>query len=550
MRLLDAEIQQAKALVIDPNPGSRSALVAMLKDAGVGKVEQSAKASDARKAIESKPFDILLCEYHFPGESTSGQDLIDDLRLAQLLPLNTVVVMISGEADYARVAEAAEAALDAYIIKPHTEQALLQRLSEARHRKRLLKPILDRVQSRQYNEAIDLCQGLFETKGPGWVHAARIGAELLLNNGQPHAAMKMLEAVLATKALPWARMGIARSHYQAGSLNNARRTLESLLSEQPGYVDAYDVMGRVMLDQGDTLGAVDALRRACELTPGSVARLQKFGVLSFYYGNHQDAMQSLQRATQIGVSSKSYDMQGLVLLACLQFDHRETRALALSQATMRRVQREVPNSARLQRFADVVDCLHHLACRKVPDAVMQIKRMLNQVTEPQFDFEAACNLLMLVTRLYAEEVKLDDIHHPMNQLALRFAVSKTTCEMLASAARHEEELVGPIRLGYTHICTIAEAAVSQSVAGNPAGAVQELLIHSTQTLNSKLLDLAAHTLDRHRAAISDVSDLQQRIEALRNRYHAYGTQLRLTRPGETDASAPGPTASTAASRAA
>ncbi|MED5619194.1 response regulator [Ideonella sp. BN130291] len=534
MRLLDSDIHQAKALVIDGNPGSRSALVAMLKEAGIGKVEQSAKVADARRLLESRPFDIVLCEYHFPGETMSGQDLIDDLRLAQLLPLNTVVVMISGEAAYSQVAEAAEAALDAYVIKPHTEQALRDRLAEARQRKRLLKPILDRVQAKQYQEAADLCLTLYETKGPGWIHAARIGAELMLNLGQAHTAMKMLEAVLATRALPWARMGIARTQYKVGSLNNARRTLESLLSEQPGYVDAYDVMGRVMLDQGDTGGAIEALHRASDLTPGSVARLQKFGVLAFYYGNQDEAAEALARATNIGVSSKAYDMQGLVLLAALQYDKRETRQLALSQATMKRVLREAPNSARLNRFAGVVDALHCLATRKVPEAVMQVRQMLGSVTEPQFDFEAACNLLMVATRLYAEETKLDDIEHSMDVLARRFAVSKTTCEMLVSAARHQPELAGPIRLGYAHISALAESAVSLSVAGKPQAAVMDLLSQAEQTLNSKLLDLAAHTLERHRAAIPDAPRVQERIDALRSRYHSYGTQVRLTRPGEHD----------------
>jgi hypothetical protein len=39
-------------------------------------------------------------------------------------------------------------------------------------------------------------------------------------------------------------------------------------------------------------------------------------------------------------------------------------------------------------------------------------------------------------------------------------------------------------------------------------------------------------VQRHRAAIGETSELEQRIEALRNRYHSYGTQVRLTRPGE------------------
>lgn len=532
MRLLDGDIQQAKSLVIDGNPASRSALVAMLKEAGVGKVEQCSKVADARRLLEARSFDIVLCEYDFPGESMSGQDLIDDLRLAQLLPLSTVVVMLAGEAAHAQVAEAAEAALDAYAIRPYTEQALRESLAEARQRKRVLKPILDKVQDKQYAEAAELCQTVYKSRGLGWVHAARIGAELMLDLGEAHAATKMLETVLATTALPWARMGIARTQYKAGSLNNARRTLENLLSEQPGYVDAYDVMGRVLLDQGDSIGAIEALRRACALSPGSVARLQKFGVLAFYYGNPADAIDALHWATSIGLASKAHDMQGVVLLAALQYDRRDTRQLALTQAMMKRVLRDAPGSARLNRFASVLECLHLLASGRVQDAAVHVRKMLASAAQPQFDFEAACNLLMLLARLYAEDASLGDIEQPMTALAQRFAVSKTACDMMVSAARYQDKLTGPIRLGHAHINAMTEAAVSLSAEGKPNQAVLELMSQSEQTLNSKLLDLAAHMLQRHRSAIPNALQLQERIDALRTRYHSYGTQVRLTRPGE------------------
>lgn len=527
---LDTDIQRATALVIDPNPASRSALVTMLKSACVASVEQCARVADARRVLELRHFDIVLAEYHFPSESMTAQDVLDDLRLAQLLPLSTVVVMISGEAAYAQVAEAAEAALDAYVIKPHTEQALRDQLAEARQRKRWMKPIFDQIESQQYGKAADLCQGLFETKGPGWIQAARIGAELLLNLGQPHAAMKMLEAVLSTQALPWARMGIARTHYKAGSLGNARRTLESLLSEHPGYVDAYDVMGRVMLDQGDPGSAIDALRRASALTPGSVTRLQKFGLLAFHYGNADEAAEALQRATALGVNSKVFDLQGLVLLAALQYDKRQTRALALSRATMMRMRREAPVSPRLTRFESVVDILHKLATRRVPEAVMQVRAMLQTVREPSFDFEAACNLLMLLARLFEDETRLDNIDQPMQQLTRRFAVSKTTSEMLASAARNLEPLAAPVHAGYAYIGAIVESAVQRASGGKAGEVVLELLTHAEDTLNSKLLDLAGYNLTRHTQAVPDAASLGARIEVLRQRHHRYGAQVRVALP--------------------
>ena len=49
------------------------------------------------------------------------------------------------------------------------------------------------------------------------------------------------------RAMPWARLGIARAQLEGGHSAPARRTLESLLSENPTFADAYDVMGRAQL---------------------------------------------------------------------------------------------------------------------------------------------------------------------------------------------------------------------------------------------------------------------------------------------------------------
>ena len=91
---------------------------------GVGHVAHASRAADARRMLEGRTFDVVLCDYHFDHSPMSGQDLLDDLRRSQLLPYSTVFVMVTGEAGYTQVAEAAEAALDSYLLKPHTASAL------------------------------------------------------------------------------------------------------------------------------------------------------------------------------------------------------------------------------------------------------------------------------------------------------------------------------------------------------------------------------------------------------------------------------------------
>lgn len=529
MRPLDADIGQAVALVIDGNPSSRSVLSAMLREAGVGTVLQSTRALDARKLLENRRFDIVLCEFHFDRDTMNGQELMDDLRQAALLPLSTVVVMISSEADYGHVAEAAEAALDAYLVKPHTEEALRDRLGQARHRKRLLAPVIALIEDDRFEEAVEMACACSAARGPAWLQAARLAAELHLRLGRPHESVQMLETILHTGALPWARLGLARAHVEAGAVLQARRTLESLLGDHPGYADAYDVMGRVLLADGQPGQAIEVLGRAVSLTPHSVSRRVKLGLLHFYYGDPREALAHLDVAVRLGLNAKVFDLQGLVLQAALQFDRRDRRGLTLTAHSTSRQRSQAPQSARLRRFESTTGILLALLERRVPAAVADLKALLAEAMAPDFEFEAACNLLMVLSRVESAELHLADLDDQVVRLAERFAVSRTTCEMLCGAVRGHLPVIDLIRRAYAGIGQIGEGAVSLVLEGRPRDAAVTLIAQADRTLNAKLMDLAVHTLQRHGGAIPDAEELLDQALQLQQRCASYGAQPRRPR---------------------
>ena len=531
MITLDPEIHGASALIVDGNNASRSVLVSLLRDFGVPTVTQARHPQEARRLLESRHFDIVVCDYHFDAGEISGQDLMDDLRLAHLLPLSTVVIMISAEAGHAKVAEAAEAALDSYLLKPHTADALRLRLVQARQRKRALRDVIKLVEEGAFVEAAQMCQVRFETQGPAWVQAARIGAELWLRLGKPAAARRMFDAILKIGAVPWARLGVARSQYDAGGMGQARRTLESLLNEQPGYADAYDVMARVLLDQGLPEGALAASREALSLTPGCIARLVKHGLLASLYGDPREASAALERAVRFGLHSKVFDLQGLVLLAFLQFDRGDLRGLTRSWRSMNAAREPHSQSDRLRRFATVINVLKALLERQVTDAVTQTQAMARESLDPTFEFEAACNLLAILSRLTRCELRLESLDADVRLLAQRFAVSHTTCELLVKSLQADASLTAIVRDAYARICTEAEGAVSHTLKGSPGEAANLLLKRAEVTLNAKLMDLAVHTMERHGQSIEGLETLQDRAQSLLTRYRSYGTQIQLTSSG-------------------
>lgn len=532
MQPLDPDIQECKALVIDANPTSRSTLVSMLRDWGVGTVIQTGRPADARKILENRVFDIVLCEQHFDIKGMGGQDLLDELRRAQLLPFSTVFVMVTGEASYTKVAEAAESALDSYLLKPHNADTLGERLRQSRRRKRILRDIFEAIEAQDYQHAARLCMQRFAERAEYWLYAARIGAELLLRVGDHESARKLYEAVRETRALPWAKLGVARSYVEEGNTQQAKRTLDSLLSDNPGYADAYDVMGRVQVEQGDLAGALDTYRRACDLTPASVSRLQKAGMLAFYAGETEEAERALDRAAIVGISSKMFDLQTLVLQSFLKFDKADARGLSRASDNLAHAREKQPDNERVQRFHELVAVLRTLADRQLARVVQHVKDLVREIREESFDFEAACNLLSLLVRVLKTEVALPDGDLWVTAIAKRFCISKATTDMLAALVRGVPEYEKIVRDVHIEIASMAETAMTHSVKGSPEKAVSTLLQQGKDTLNAKLIDLAGKVLTRHRERIgSAYPELNSRSLELRERFGIDGSAINITEIG-------------------
>ena len=524
---LDDSIAKSTALVVDPNPTSRSILTCQLRDLGIGTVVQCGQISDARRRLEIRPFDFVLCEMDFPGVGRSGQELIEDLRRNQLLPLSTIFVMVSGESTYARVAEVAESALDSYLLKPYTANALEKRLQHARHRKQTLHTIFQAIEADDLDTAAALCLKRFANRGRYWLYAARLGAELLLRLERHQEASVLFESIVASQALPWARLGIARAQLAAKEVTQATRTLESLIAEQPSYADAYDVMGRVQVEQGNLTEALEIYAKAAESTPGSISRQQKLGMLAFYMGDTKAATLALSRAVAMGKNSRMLDFQSVVLLAFAQFLARDSKGLHRCVTDLTSAHQRIPNSRRLARFVEIVEVLSLMSQRQVGAVVARTRDLAKELRHDSFDVEAACNMLSLISQLTAAEIRLPDAEDWVDHLALRFCTSKGFCELLARTASAHPPFADRVRLGHGQVSQMIQKSIMHSVTGDPATAVKTLQSHAESTLNMRIIEAARAMLQRHEEKIDGAKQLAGDAEAMQRRYGSSAEMPRL-----------------------
>ena len=518
MSALVPNLLSTRALVVDGNPRSRSILVSQLKDFGVGTIVQCPKLADARLKLEMATYDIVVCEQYFEREDSTGQDLLDDLRRNHLLPFFTVFVMVTSEATYAKVAEAAESALDAYVLKPHTAHTLSVRIQQARERKESLRDIFSHIEREQYPEAADLCKQRFSERGDYWLYAARIGAELMLRIGHLTDAQQLYEAVVEANTLPWAKLGVARAQLEQGYPARATTTLQSLIETEPGFTDAYDVMGRAQFELGNFDNALATFKMSTKLTPGSVNRLLKHGMMAYYAGDRAEGLELLDRATRIGLDSKLFDAQALVLLAFARLDNNDQRGLMRTIEQLHHLAAKKPNSTRLQGLIDVANCLLAISEYQTARALEDVRRLAKTILEPAFDFESASNLLALMTRLAMRSIQLYEVDAAVDTMGQRFCTSRALTELLACAGAGRPDYINRIRAAHVAILKFTEEAMTMSLKGEPQRAVEALLEHGATTLNAKLIESAHLVLHRYTGRIPDEAALKVRAQGLRETY--------------------------------
>jgi len=528
MALYDDDLSHSRALVVDGNPTSRAILVNQLRDFGVGAVEQATRAIDARRVLEYKRFDIVLCEQYFQPGTPTGQDMLDDLRRNQLLPFATVFIMVTGEATYAKVAEAAESALDGYLIKPHTATRLAERLYQARQRKTALQDIFSAIEAEDYARGAQLCMERFESRGPFWLYAARIGAELLLRTERYNDAQTLYEAVIAAKTLPWAKLGVARSLLDKGEPMRAISTLENLISEDPRYVDAYDVLGRAQFELGNHEQTLAAYKMACSVTPYSISRLQNLGLMTYYSGDRAEAEKILGQTARLGLDSKMFDPQTLVLLAFARLENSDRKGLQQCRDDFVRLIDRDEKNERLRRLAAIVDALTLIMDRQFARAVDAVRSLATKARDPDFDFESATNLLALMAQLANKAIQLDDVEPAVDALGLRFSTGRSMSELLAGAAGVHPPYAERLRTASANILKLAENAMSLSLSGDPASAVRNLLADGHETLNAKLIETAHLVLQRYAGKIPEYQDLEAAVQQWRAQHGSPSLRPALT----------------------
>lgn len=273
---LQSELEKQRVLIIDRHPPARDSLRLMLANIGITAVHGAGSSAEVIRQVRNNRFDIVLSDYILE-DGRDGQQLLEELRYANLLPLSAVYIIVTSERSYHNVVSLAELTPDDYLIKPFTADLLQNRLTRALHKKYVLRTVYARMTKGAFAEAVEACDKVIEETPAYQLEALRFKGELLLAQGRLEEAEALYEDILSHKAIPWAKMGLASVRRNQERLEDAEQLSMELVAENPEFLSAYDFLAAVQESRGNLVEAQETLQEASLRSPHNTIRQRLVG---------------------------------------------------------------------------------------------------------------------------------------------------------------------------------------------------------------------------------------------------------------------------------
>lgn len=314
-----------RALIVDDYPGMRSAFKMSLSNFGVSRIDLATNASDAIFRLKNSKYDIIICDYNL-GDGRDGQQLLEEVRHRGLLGLETAFIMVTAESLYEKVVATAELAPDDYLIKPFSGEILRNRLDVILQRKRAFGRVYKAFAAGELDEAMAACDEIISQKPRYVVDSLRFKGELLNALGRFDDAEALYKRVIEMRAVPWARLGLAKSLHLQQDEAQAEEILEDVIQEVPEMVSAYDLLADVRIARKDTQGAQEALKKGTEISAKTVRRQQRLGEVAVQNGDLDTARNAYSTAIDKGKHSIFVDGDDYANLCRVQVEQGDLKA--------------------------------------------------------------------------------------------------------------------------------------------------------------------------------------------------------------------------------
>lgn len=311
---LEKALAGRRILIVDDLVEARSSLKKMAAILGGGNIDIATDGIEAMNLIHEHEYDIVLSDYNL-GRTKDGQQILEEARFTERLRATSLFIVITGENAIDMVMGALEYDPDGYITKPYTLNMLKERLIRIITVKEELRLANEAIDLQNYDLAIKRCVQVLEKNARLRLPASRMLGQLFIRQKKYQQGLKIYSQLLNERSVAWAKLGQAICIYKLGDPNSALALLKRALVDHPLYVQCYDWIARILLDQGNPKEAQEALEKAIAISPKAVLRQMELGRIAFENDDMAVAEPAFKYAVRLGRYSCHKSVQNYLQFA-------------------------------------------------------------------------------------------------------------------------------------------------------------------------------------------------------------------------------------------
>jgi sigma-B regulation protein RsbU (phosphoserine phosphatase) len=195
---------EPRVLIADDQPDLLDALRLLLKGAGI-QMEAVTSPEAALSALEQRPYDLLLMDLNYTGDTTSGREGIDLLARVQAIDRHLPVVVMTGWGSVDLAVESMRRGVRDFVQKPWDNHQLVATLRTEIERGRARRQKME-TERREFDEARRIQRKLLPASMPeldgweiasSWQPAAGVGGDCFdaIRFGDTRVAVSIADVV-------------------------------------------------------------------------------------------------------------------------------------------------------------------------------------------------------------------------------------------------------------------------------------------------------------------------------------------------------------------
>ena len=281
------DIKNMSVLIVDDMENMCKSIRGMLKVLEYGKKFRFAyNGKEAWNLLKKEPSDIAITDWNMPV--MTGVELLERIREDRELR-DMPVIMVTAEANREIVAEAAEADIDFYILKPLTVKTLGSRIANMVERANNPSPVVRHLkQALKIEEEGDIDGAIVEV--------------LAAMDADPESSRPARE--------------LGYLYYKKGDFKNAEKYYIKAAQMNKLDVIAFHRLGELYLEKDDIDNAIKFLDKAISISPRHASRGVNFGKILVQKNMKQKAVGIFKKA--ISISDDSIALREEIAAFCLE----------------------------------------------------------------------------------------------------------------------------------------------------------------------------------------------------------------------------------------